>query len=54
LETTSEIKLLTEKISCNELKPQEIGAKITTLFEKAQRELYSIEAAATMLTQLKL
>ena len=36
---SSEINLLTKKISSNELKPEEIGAKITTLFEAAKEEL---------------
>jgi hypothetical protein len=36
---SADAKLLTEKIASNQLKPQEIGEKITTLFKKAQSEL---------------
>jgi hypothetical protein len=36
---SAEAKLLTDKIASNQLKPQEIGEKITTLFKEAQSEL---------------
>ncbi len=40
---TDEINLLTKKISSNERKPEEIGAKITTLFSAAKEELQKIQ-----------
>ncbi len=40
---TDEINLLTKKISSNERKPEEIGAKITTLFSAAKEELQQIQ-----------
>ncbi len=47
---SADAKLLTEKIASNQLKPQEIGEKITTLFKKAQSELQQIETPKPQLT----
>jgi hypothetical protein len=40
---SSEINLLTKMISVNERKPEEIGAKLTTLFNAAKQELQQIQ-----------
>jgi hypothetical protein len=40
---SSEINLLTKRIASNERKPEEIGAKITTLFSAAKEELIQIQ-----------
>jgi hypothetical protein len=40
---SSEINLLTKMISVNERKPEEIGAKLTTLFSAAKKELKQIQ-----------
>ena len=36
---SADMKLLTDKITSNQLKPHEIGTKITNLFKEAQQEL---------------
>ena len=40
---SADAKLLSDKIASNELKPQQMGEKITTLFKEAERELQEIE-----------
>ena len=44
---TEEINLLTKKISSNERRPEEIGAKISSLFSAAKEELQRLQEATS-------
>jgi hypothetical protein len=50
---SAETKRLTERIASNQLKPQEMGEKIITLFKDAQSELLTLRTRLTALVEPK-